>query len=539
MKLETTRLFINNLISNVNEENLRKKFSNYGNITSIEIKERNNPVGNQTAHFAYITLDIDNKALQNCINEFSTTKWKGYYVDVQVAKESFMERLKREREESSAQPTSSNGITLSNGINVNYNYIEPSSSINKVSINTNENSEVKYDKEEISDCTIKPGTKRKYEDGHTQDNAKRLQSLWLMKEGYRQQKQLIKNALSNIEVTKSNKIVFDDANVLDKSESKKLALFSEENGDDDEEVYNLNVREELEGLQGQKLMQLQSRFRNDERFKMNSRFLEEEPQEENEQDAVDMDDEKEKQMEILESVLGQKIKRHLTKNETHTSNKPTMMLRFDPSQPEHSQYEVRPDKVEKLKRKTKKVVNKTEVTPQPEVSKETFYTVESDLKQTLYGSEGFSFSKLFGDRVNEIEEETIEEHSQQRPAGIRKQSAHEANPFKYDSSEDEEDKEQKLVSEPVVEKVEKVQVKPRLWTETFFFKEDDYRLQEGFDFIKRLQLGEQENFQKVRRNLKEIVRAKVKNNLRKNRPFKRKLGGGNKKRVQVKKALKR
>lgn len=60
---------------------------------------------------------------------------------------------------------------------------------------------------------------------------------------------------------------------------------------------------------------------------------------------------------------------------------------------------------------------------------------------------------------------------------------------------------------------------------------------EGLDFIKRLEVDDQDDFYKLRRNLKEIVRAKVKNNQRKNRPFKKKLGG--KKRIKVKRALKR
>lgn len=539
MKLKSTRLFINNLRDNINEEDLRCKFSSYGTITTIEVKERKNPVGNQTSHFAYITLEIENKALQECMREFSSTKWKGFYVDVQVARESFMDRLKREREENAAQLTSnslSNGIVGSSDVNVNRNYhIEPSYQKVKPTIHIKriENSvSIPEVNDTIEDGTANQSTKRKTDDV---DNAKRLQSLRQMKEGYRQQKQLIKNALSNIEGKKSNKIVFDDTisdNTLKIQKSTpKLTLFEGE--EDNEDIYNFEVREELQGQKGQKLMQLQSRFKNDKRFKMDSRFLEEDTEEVNE---VDMCEEKEKQMEILESVLGQKIKRRSNLKDAHTSIQPNVMLRFDPSQPEHSKYEVQPPKVEKKKQKVKKVVVTSEVAPQPEVSKETFYTVQTDLKQSLYGSEGFSLSKLFGNKVNEIQEETT--HFEEKPLDVR-QTEFDTNPFKYDSSEDEEGKEETLASVPLVEKIEKVQVKPRLWTETFFFKEDDYRMQEGFDFIKRLQVAEQENFNTVRRNLREIVKGKVKNNLRKNRPFKRKLGGANKKRIQMKKALKR
>nr|CAI5818046.1 unnamed protein product [Callosobruchus analis] len=49
-----------------------------------------------------------------------------------------------------------------------------------------------------------------------------------------------------------------------------------------------------------------------------------------------------------------------------------------------------------------------------------------------------------------------------------------------------------------------------------------------------------EDFGKVRRNVKEIVKAKIKNNQRKNRPFKQKLGGSKRKKfIRMKKAMKR
>lgn len=60
---------------------------------------------------------------------------------------------------------------------------------------------------------------------------------------------------------------------------------------------------------------------------------------------------------------------------------------------------------------------------------------------------------------------------------------------------------------------------------------------EGLEFIKRLKSDEQDDFSLMRRNLKLIARAKVRNTLRNNRPFKHKLGS--KKRIKVKRALKR
>lgn len=63
---------------------------------------------------------------------------------------------------------------------------------------------------------------------------------------------------------------------------------------------------------------------------------------------------------------------------------------------------------------------------------------------------------------------------------------------------------------------------------------------EGADFMRRIASEEKPEFMKLRRDLKEIVRAKVRNNQRKNRPFKKKLGGNRKKKmIRIKKALNR
>lgn len=63
---------------------------------------------------------------------------------------------------------------------------------------------------------------------------------------------------------------------------------------------------------------------------------------------------------------------------------------------------------------------------------------------------------------------------------------------------------------------------------------------EGFDFIEKIKSEEKTEFAKVRRDLKEIVKAKVRNNQSKKKPFKRKLGGSKKRKmIRIKKALKK
>lgn len=63
-----------------------------------------------------------------------------------------------------------------------------------------------------------------------------------------------------------------------------------------------------------------------------------------------------------------------------------------------------------------------------------------------------------------------------------------------------------------------------------------YLFLEGIDFVRKFELDDKTEFKHIRRNIKEIVRAKIRNNQRKNKHIKKKLGG--RKMVKFKKAIK-
>lgn len=71
------------------------------------------------------------------------------------------------------------------------------------------------------------------------------------------------------------------------------------------------------------------------------------------------------------------------------------MLRFDPTQPEHSIFEIQNEQVTNEKAKKKKgEVNKLkepDVEPIPEVSKSVFYEVTENLKDVFQEKSAFSF----------------------------------------------------------------------------------------------------------------------------------------------------
>lgn len=104
--------------------------------------------------------------------------------------------------------------------------------------------------------------------------------------------------------------------------TKKPALFADDDDDEEDERSYQNdfrIKEQFQGAKGERLLRLQSRFQNDRRFNMDAKFLEDEadygeddgnrkPQNGHEATEEDGDDERQWQYDILESVMGKKIR---------------------------------------------------------------------------------------------------------------------------------------------------------------------------------------------------------------------------------------
>lgn len=66
----------------------------------VEIKQKNAPDSKEIQNtFAFVTIGVDDYTLQQCLQEFKTQKFRGRFLQVTVARENFLEKLKREREE--------------------------------------------------------------------------------------------------------------------------------------------------------------------------------------------------------------------------------------------------------------------------------------------------------------------------------------------------------------------------------------------------------------------------------------------------------
>lgn len=159
---------------------------------------------------------------------------------------------------------------------------------------------------------------------------------------------------------KSNKIVFDDDDdgdvdrkssrpnqtALNSSQSKqsesktpgkKPKLFDENDSDAEQDFQgNFEIKKQFEGERGEKLRRLQDRFQGDNRFKMDSRFMDDDgsdgeaangqtnqrhaEKQSNEESTENIEtnesDERQWQMNILESVIGKRIQGTFKSKET-------------------------------------------------------------------------------------------------------------------------------------------------------------------------------------------------------------------------------
>jgi hypothetical protein len=212
------------------------------------------------------------------------------------------------------------------------------------------------------------------------------------------------------------------------------------------------------------------------------------------------------------------------------------MLRFDPTKDDHLKYELKNTNKQngvKLRASEVQKEEKVEIQQLP-VSKDVFYKVNYDLKDALQAEPKFSLLNMFG-KTNNVE--SFKENDEQ-PVTLDKQDTFsmETNPFRYDSSDDEKEVVEDEYSYGKLDSSKK----SRFWHEPFFFKTDDYRLQEGFDFIKRVSSEQKTEFVEQRKNFKNVIKTKVRNIQRKNNLFKNKLGGNKRKKIlRIKKAMKR
>ncbi|NXR92636.1 NOL8 protein, partial [Hypocryptadius cinnamomeus] len=216
------------------------------------------------------------------------------------------------------------------------------------------------------------------EEKQLQDNQRRLAALEERHRERELQKKLIQGALSNLDRQPAgqHKHIIFDSDVEDEAEvdemlkkdanlgngngevtAKPLGRLFESSEDEQEDTDNerFKIKPQFEGKAGEKLLQLQSRFGTDERFRMDARFLESDSEEEAETNSLKADEEEElaaekkKNLQILGSLLNINLEQPKP-NKTATSVKKFKdinALRYDPTREDHAIFERKPSATEK------------------------------------------------------------------------------------------------------------------------------------------------------------------------------------------------
>ncbi|XP_037727312.1 probable RNA-binding protein CG14230 [Drosophila subpulchrella] len=553
--MASTRFFLADLPDRTVEADLHSLFQDYGYVEHVDLKRKEQD--GATKVIAFVTLQTDDA--QYCVNELKWQKLHGEKLRVSLARESFLDRLKREREENErreqGEPADSEVFTEKSQLlaqsNQNKRRVfgedeeigddEVSADLlitKKRAAHSIQNGRIVIQQEfdakplHVIEQHRKPA-KQQPDTQVSQAEQKRKESLNKMRQGHQQKKSAIQQALSAISVDggQAKRIKFSDAEEEEeakpaqKSKKQKRDLFE---GDEDEEEEEQVVLPQHKGKKGERLVEMQSKQSIDPRFRITSNFVDEEEEEGAEIEAPEDQKEPEEserkwQMNILEQVVGHKID-----NNDGKPAKSKKMLRFDPAKEDHQKLmrQKQPKEEETPKTKTKdKEVSKNQDVPAP-VSKTAFYMVTDTLKDSLNTrGGGFSLLDMFGSAPSEEvakRQDQLEKLGQEKilvgKASASKLGLAPLNPFSYDSSDSEDEaKPPQEEHEPEVSKENQAQPvkqskqkKSKIKLESFFIPKNDPRLKEGAKFFKSTKAEvDQADYDQVRNRLKLLISNKI------------------------------
>ncbi|CAH2312374.1 Hypothetical predicted protein [Pelobates cultripes] len=233
--------------------------------------------------------------------------------------------------------------------------------------------------------------------------------------------------------TPSDKVQNPTPKLFDRSDEE-----SDEGSTEDEERFQ--IKSQYEGRAGAKLLGLQSRFGTDERFRMDSRFLdtssEDEQIEESQQKAQtseaedDLSAEKKKNLDILNSLLNINTEPQAPSKQSAKAKKfkDLNALQYDPTNEDHAAFETQTEETKKKKEsKSERKKRRLEAEKLPEVSVETYHEVAVDLKEVF----GTSKPKESEDPVI-----TWDQEDETKKVGVENSTMHEY--FSLQKSKEEE-----------------------------------------------------------------------------------------------------
>ncbi|CAN9511992.1 unnamed protein product [Ophioblennius macclurei] len=92
------RLYVGGLSHTVTEKDLRDRFGKFGQVEDVELRTRRDDEGVPYKTFGYININISLADLKKCMTVLNKSKWKGGTLQIETAKESFLNKLAQERQ---------------------------------------------------------------------------------------------------------------------------------------------------------------------------------------------------------------------------------------------------------------------------------------------------------------------------------------------------------------------------------------------------------------------------------------------------------
>lgn len=516
------RIYVGNLTEDITERDIKKCFSKF-HVSSIEIKCKN--IGENENVFAYIS--VPRTVSSEVVQEMNNFELNGKYLKVQQAKENFLHRLKRERE-------TKNGNIISNQKFNNNHHVLKSHDVDCITNNAHSNKMIETDKvkKPSNDVEVNYVLQRK----HVSD-IQRVQAVTEKNELMERKRKQISNALKEKDVKLNKKIRFDEnENTVEENgdstvNQRKLKLF--DSSDDENDIDDLNVnfrlKAQISKSNTNQIIKVNASAAGDERFRLDARFMDDN-NDDNEHENMDKqneDDEKWKQLNILAEITGPLKQRT---SEHHYQDSPRSFVRYDPTLEDHEKYTKRPsNKVKKSKekviipvktvKKTNAVQNTTNENPIQEeiipvktvkkIIKPIITTNPSKLKEVLKvdGNEQtgiISLRSMFSvsqpkSSGNEQGSVSNEEPSSSRINHLK------IPPILNDDDDDASDEYE--AEKPIEMEHATVASNEFIWTEKFFFEENDRRLDDEEAMKLFTTEIDEEEEEKVRLTLKSLLKV--------------------------------
>ncbi|KAM9525013.1 nucleolar protein 8 isoform 1-T2 [Salvelinus alpinus] len=93
------RLYIGGLSHTITQKDLKDRFGKFGDVQDVELRTRRDDEGVPYKTFGYINLEITDADFKKCMTVLNKTKWKGGTIQIEQARETFLQKLAQERHE--------------------------------------------------------------------------------------------------------------------------------------------------------------------------------------------------------------------------------------------------------------------------------------------------------------------------------------------------------------------------------------------------------------------------------------------------------